>query len=467
MDSATSAREARSSRRTDFLKKVTWILVCLGVASLTAPAGAMPPESQETLGSETLRRNAVGALLPVPLRTPSERGKMRQLHDEMLAVTGASYRQMTVESDPLREFRRTGDRGTIPNPTRGGRENNNNDRLTNLILGWLLYDDPIARRSALNVAEWLAESLERQDHGHLQRHPSLALAALITPDPELSDTLLDAFLKSYQTLQHSKFWWEENWMIGMTGVRPFFRAVGAAHRYTWILNRLVAEGYLTDDQLDRMDFRFDDTESFLNRVDDHFSEMLHFRKVPGDDEPRGWQTDPGGWYPGLPVTFWPYLDSREPAGRNSVWFHYGQIIPFEMLSIKIYHPERFTPLFADRTAEIVEWALEIGSDLLGEEATGRTLRSRSNWFFPTNPVLSEPFRFRSIAEKKEDGERTYCVLPAIYFVRDRLSTRIRAATMHVETSGFTTFPGEVSFAAMLTLWQASLDMERRERKGRD
>lgn len=433
------------------------ILASLGATTLVASLCAARPETGEALDRDSVRKDEVGSLLPIPLQSPRQRALMRRLHDVMLAETGFEYRQMTVAKDPLKEFKRTGDRSTIPNPTRGGRGNNSNDQLTNLILGWLLYNDSVARDSALNEAEWLAASLDRQDHGHVQRHASIALAALAAPTPAQRDRLLNSFLLSYRTLQNSKFWQDENWTIGMTGVRPFFRAVGAAHRFAWISNRLLRNGSITQLQMDRTGFRFEDSASFLKRVDERLTEMLSFRKVAGDEAQRGWQTDPGGWNVNLPVTFWPYLDSKEPSGRNSTWFHYGQIIPFEMLTIKVYHPERFTPLFSGRAAEVAEWALEIGADFVGEGATGYNLRSRSNWFYPSNPVLQEPFRNRSEAGKVEDGEQEYCFLPAIYFVRNRVETRSHAAVTHVRSSGFTTFNGEVSFAGLMALWQATLD----------
>lgn len=432
---------------------VSATLLAIGVSWIsTSPSQADSPDDEDK------RKDAVGSLFPFPMSTAEDRETAAFRYGEMLRRSFVSYVYEEIVEDPLEQFRASGDRSKIPSPTSGGRGNNANDRLTNRILGWLLFDDDVALESALNISDWLAEALDRQDHGHVQRHPSLALAALATSDEVQKERLLSAFLSSFHTLQVSRFWRPENWQVGLSGVRPFFRAVGAAHRFSYHFDKLRELGEITDEQIASYDFPFASTSDLLDLVGERLAEFLSWRKVLGDDEPRGWQTDPGGWRPGSAVTFWPYLDSREPSGRNSTWFHYGQIIPFETLVIKVFYPERFTQLIADRASEVAEWALLLGSDLTFGHSTGFNMVSRRDWFFPTNPQLQRQFRYWTEDEKDVNGENVYCLMPAVYWVRGYYEFKRTTLRGHVNSSKFSTFAGEVSFAGYLAVWQGLNDL---------
>jgi hypothetical protein len=419
-------------------------LVCL---SLLFP---VPARSVGT-GEDEPRRDAVGRLLPLSLGSESGRQSWAALFERILSRAGRSYRPTETLSDPLSEYRASGDRRDIPDPRAGGRGNNASDRITNLILGWLLEGDALAREQALLLAEWLAEVPEYQDHAHVQRHSALALCALATPDPVQRERLLDAFLVSFRILQQSRFfnYDDDHWMIGMAGVRPFLRAQGAVHRCSFYLERLLEMGALTPERVAAAGFPFATTDDLLDRADDRLAQFFSWRKVSGDNEPRGWQTDPGGWQQGMLVNFWPYLDSRIPSGRDSTWFHYGQILPYEMLVMRTYSPARFRPLFEARAAETCEWALSIGVDFGFPFSTGLNMVSRRDWFYPTNPALQAPFRTWTEQQREDNGESVYCLVPCLSFVRDLAEYRRQAWLLHARTSSFSDFEGEVSFPMLL------------------
>ncbi len=400
------------------------------------------------------RRNAVGSLFPFSLDRPHLRARARQLYSSFLARGQQSYVPNDEITDPLGAFKQSGDRSAIPDPRSGGRGNNSNDVLTNRILAWLLYEDEAALEDGLLHAEWLVEVLDQQDHAHVQRHPTLALYALATRDAGQRERLLNGFLSSYRTLQSSRFWVDrEGWMIGLAGIRPFLRACGAAHRFAFNLERLIDLGVVTREQVEAVGLVFgNDTDGFLDRVSSRISEFMSWRKMEGDQEPRGWQTSPGEWRPGDSVTFWPYLDSRVVSGRDSTWFHYGQIFSFEMLSIKAYYPQRFHSIFQRRTSEVAEWAFVIGADFLSESSSGRHMVSRRDWFFPTNPQLQIPFHQYTSDDQDLHGENTYCLLPGFYFVRGYTGWKSWAVSQHVASSKFSLFDGEVNFAALMTLY---------------
>lgn len=432
----------------------TWMGALLGL-SLASPGLAQP--LQQTEASEMARKDLVGSLLPLPLGSTSERQRLRELYAGLLSDGGRSFVPLSLVTDPLFEFKQTGDRRTIPDPRAGGRGNNANDRLTNCLLGWLLYGERNSLEQGLLVAEWLAGAPEYQDQGHVQRHPSLALAAIASPDPGQQQRLISGFLGSLSRLQGSRFWGErDDWSIGLAGIRPFLRSVGAAHRFVYFLRALRVRNLVTEEQIAAHQLPFSDPEQWLDRVQERFREFCTWRKTLGDQAPRGWQTEAGQWSYGDPITHWPYLDSRDPAGRDSTWFHYGQIFLYECLSVKLFYPDRFENLFELRAQEVAEWSLLIGTDLLGSNPTGMNVRSRRNWFYPTNPQFGRPFRQWTTGEKTQWGESVYCLLPSLSFVRGFDRLRDEVAQVHTRTSSFSNFEGEVNCAALMSVWIADL-----------
>jgi len=442
-------------------------------ASAQEKASAAPPRQGAALAAaEAARaraeeeRNRVGRLFPIPLGTAEEREALRLLYEKGLRTTSRRYVGLVRVKDPLEKYRASGNPANIPDPRRGGRSNNASDRVTNLLLGWLLYGDENARDEAVAVASWLAEILDEQDNGHVQRHPTLGLAAIAARDDAMRARLLSAFLGSLHRLENSRFFVDDpggaSWMIGMAGVRPFARAVGAAHRMVQVLERLVAEGYLGKDVACGDPFPFATPADFAARARERLEVMCSWRKTMGDDQKRGWQTEPGGWFSKGDVTLWPYLAERETRGEHVTWFHVGCIWPYEMLVIDT-HSAGLPDIARLRTRELASWALEIGYDGGHSGMTGRNLRSSRGTFYPGAPGLGRPYRLRPEGERRS-GEAAYALAPALFYARGSLDRRRKELRKHLRTSECTTYPGEVSWPTLLVLqvWSTTRNEEKAE-----
>lgn len=399
------------------------------------------------------KRDLVGSLFPIPLGTKSLREESRALYEKAFATANWRYTPMNRIPDPLEKFKATGDERQIPDPRRGGRSNNASDRITNHLLGWLLYGDQRAREAALVQALWLAQVPNEQDHGHVQRHPVMGLAAMAADRQETRLRLLSAFLDSYSRLQNSRFFVDdpgnESWMIGMAGVRPFLRAVGAAHRFVHVLSKLVEHGHLGARELDPLIVKFKEPDKFLERVQDRLLQFCLWRKKLGDQEKRGWQTEPGAWLKGRKVKNWPYLSEREVLGNHVTWFHVGCLWPYEMLVVET-HWGKLPTIARLRTEEIATWALEIGYDGGHIGMTGRNLKSSKGTFHPQNPLLQRPFR-KANRNQRLQGESAYSVAPALYFSKMSEAKRKQELRRHFRTTKSASYPGEISWATLLVL----------------
>ncbi len=423
-----------------------------GSKKATVDPGTKKNEKQKPV-DPVVEKDRVGKLFPIPLGTAKERAIARKLYEKALVPAGRRYMAALQVKDPLERYVRTGDEKSIPDPRRGGRGNNDSDRITNNLLGWLLYGDEKARDNAVNLANWLVQIPDKQDHGHLQRHPAIGLTAIAARDGETRAALLNGFQVAFHRLQNSPFFQDdpenEKWMIGMGGVRPFVRAAGAAFRFSQVFEALVEQGYLTPEMLKEVPFTFETTQDFLAVVEGRLLQFCSWRKVAGDTSKRGWQTDPGEWVKTRDLITWPYLASRNPKGRYVTWFHLGCLWPYEMLVIETHSPG-LAPLIKERTREIATFALEVGYDGGHSGMTGLNLKSTSGTFHPDNKKLWTAMRART-REDRLGGEAAYSLAPALYFAKAIVSARQRQLRRHLRVTKAVSYPGEVSWATLLVL----------------